>query len=259
MRASRREFLRRIAPSTAAALAMFAIMLVASARLRDLLAFSFAYAPPLDALADQLRALPVSFSLWFRPWALSVEHPEPEGTLLLALGIVMLALMAGAGVWSLRRRRLLALALLWPLVMLLPSHSLIARCDLVVEKPLYGAWIGPSLGLGMLLAIGMRASQALPLRALAALVITVFLGTAHWRAWVWADPAALWREATDTAPQSMRAWSNRAVTALRAHHVADARFALKRMQTLDSSGERLYDIELTLNLIAPHDKEVSSQ
>lgn len=254
----RRRLIWRVAPSAVATLVILGVALAASTRLREVLAFSFDYASPLASLADQLRALPISFSLWFRPWALSVEHPNPEGAALLVLGGVMAAAMFAAGIWNLRRRPLLSLALLWPLVMLLPSHSLIARCDLVVEKPLYGAWIGPSLGLGALLAVGLRASQALPLRAAMALTLALFLGLTHWRAWVWADPAALWREASEAAPQSTRTWNNRAVTALAVHNIEDARFALARLRSLDPSSPRLDDIELTLNLIA-RDEEVPRQ
>ena len=149
---------------------------------------------------------------------------------------------------ALRRRWPLAtLALLWPLAMLAPTHTLIARLDWIVEKPLYPAWIGPALALGAVLAAWLRR----PGRAVPGLVLlAVLTATCAWRAATWADPPALWREATERAPLSPRAWHNRALAESAAGRDAEARRSVETALALDADAPRTQALALAISLAA---------
>jgi len=156
--------------------------------------------------------------------------------------MILLALRARSA------RPLATLALLWPLVALLPSHSVIARLDPIVEKPLYTAWIGPSLALGALAGAALR--SPLRARAAAALVCLVLLvAGASWRASLWADPYALWSEATRRAPNSSRAWVNRAVAALQAGDVDGAARWIAQARAIDPHAPNINKAAFALRLM----------
>ncbi|MBK6453641.1 MAG: hypothetical protein IPF84_14485 [Proteobacteria bacterium] len=122
-----REILRRVAPATATAFLLTAVAIVTSSRLRELLAYSLALSSPGDALATNAAALPISLTLWWRPWALSVEQPHVFTTADTISGaILLLAMVLGAATALRARAPAVVLALLWPIVALLPTHSVFA-------------------------------------------------------------------------------------------------------------------------------------
>lgn len=245
------ERLRRVAPSAMLALALLAAALAGSARLREILDFSFALSSPIESLATHAAALPVSLSLWLRPWALSVEHAASATSLAVIAGAAVLSAMIALG-WRCRHSLpLVTLGLIWPLVVLLPTHSLIARLDPIVEKSLYPSWIGPSLALGGALAwlvpaLGRRVALT------GALGILCCLGMlSAWRAQLWADPLALWREATANAPLSARAWSNRALVELDSGQHRSASIAVARALALDPHAIKTRDLALAISFTSP--------
>jgi len=191
-----------------------AVAIATSTRLREILAFSLALSSPGDALATNAAALPVSLTLWWRPWALSVEQPQVFTTADTIVGaILLLAMVLGAAAAWRARAPMVTLALLWPIVALLPTHSVFARLDPITEKALYPAWIGPSIALGAAFAYAPALWPRV--RPVLATALLLLLGAlCWWRASVWADPAALWREASVRTPDSARAWSNRALAEL---------------------------------------------
>ncbi|MBL8700318.1 MAG: glycosyltransferase family 39 protein [Alphaproteobacteria bacterium] len=243
-----RTALRRATPSIILAGLGGAAMLFASPRLRELLQFSFALATPDAALAAHLAAVPATLSLWVRPWSLAIEHPAPTGALATIAGAAVVAAMIALAVQQRRARPLLALALLWPLVLLLPTHSVIARLDVIVEKPLYAAWIGPCLALGALAAAITRAPGRLR-AGLAAAAMLALAALSAWRAEVWAEPVAVWREAATRNPGSARAWINRAVAELEAGDVAAARRWIAVARGLDPGAAKIADAEFALSLM----------
>lgn len=252
-----REALRRVAPAAVTAALLAAVAVCTSSRLREILAFSFALSSPSEALATNAAALPISLSLWWRPFALSVEHPHHFSTTAIVAGsAVLLALVLGAAACVRARARLGTLALLWPVVALLPTHSVIARLDPVTEKSLYPAWIGPSIALG---AIGAYACTKLPrphIRRLLAVGLVAMLGAlCAWRASIWANPAALWREATLRVPDSTRAWSNRALAELQSGQSAQAWQSLARAEELAPRDERVHDVALAISLALPSEED----
>jgi tetratricopeptide (TPR) repeat protein len=179
------------------------VLLALSPRYQALAAYSLDLRGPLESLLVNLAAVPIMVSLWLRPGALSVDHaPPPAEVLLAAAGAALVAAAIVIALLARRRAPLAALAILWTLVALAPTSSVLAKADVITEKPLYLAWIGPSLAIGAL-ARGRVAPAVLAL----ALVLAAGVAAAG-RVAVWKDPVALWAGAVEQAPRSARAWNN---------------------------------------------------
>lgn len=234
---------RRTAPYAVVAALLCLAFILWLPRYNELLAFSLALRSPLAAALHNVATLPANLSLWFTPWALSVEHASPSHWLWTAVG----ALLVIGVLFSLRLRTsypLLTLALLWPLAALAPTHSLIARLDDVSEGPLYLAWVGPSV------AIGTWMSRYAASRFARGLVFTGLFGMAllcTWRVHVWSDPVLLWREAVTAGPMSPRAWTNLGMAHMTAGEPAAARASLRTALELDPGNPRVL---LNLEILA---------
>lgn len=241
---------RRTAPYLICAAAVAVLSLAFVPRYLQLLEFSFALRSPLESLTHNLAALPASLSLGLRPWALSVEHVAPTDTASMVIGALVLSAMIGAGMWFRVRRPLIALALLWPIVALLPTHSLIAKLDPITEGPLYLALIGPAIAFGGYASHWLRDASARIARPVLTTAALTAVGLCAWRTVVWGDPVALWEEATVRAPVSSRAWTNLGMAHFAAGHHARARQAFATALDLDPSNVR---VMLNLEAIAALD------
>jgi hypothetical protein len=247
--------LKRLAPFLFAGFVLASVVL-ALPRMKELIDFSFALRSPLESLAWNAIAVPETLSLWFRPWALSIEHPVPEWNTLRA--VVGGALLLGLGVLALLYRRRfphLALAILFPLVALLPTHSIIAKLDPVTEKPLYLAWLAVALLAG---ALAKRAGQN-PV-AIAAFSVALVSGAifSAQRVEIWQNPVKLWTEAVSTAPQSARAWNNLGVARLEAGNLAGAEAALTQALVLDPRNLDAFETRLTIRLLQETNKPLQA-
>ena len=194
---------RRALPVWAGALAAAAVILAMPTH-REMIDFSLDARGPLDALRGNVVAIPSMLRFLIMPWDLSIDpaQPRPWGwgdwpVLLSLAGLTATALLA----LLLRRRRpLVAFALGWTLLCLLPSNSFLWRGDPVGLRPLYLAALGPALLLALPLArrrIGLFLGGALVI-ALAVMAVQ--------RNRLYADPAALWLDAIDEAPGKARPW-----------------------------------------------------
>ena len=132
---------------------------------------------------------------------------------------------------------------------LLPTNSILAKADLVTEKPLYLAWVGPAIALGATVPAFVRftanrATRRVLLGA-AGLVLCAAVGASIWRASLWRDPVALWTDAVAKAPHKSRCWNNLGMANLAVHREADAIAAFQRAVLLDPANEHA-----SLNLVA---------
>ena len=222
--------LQAITPYLLAALAMvpYGISLT---RYRELLAYSLHLRTPIESLIQNLTALPLTASLLLRPWDLAVEHPLPiTSDWVQTLSAATLVACIAAALVVRRRWPRLTLGLLWPLIALLPTHSFIAKVDVISETPLYLAWVGPAIALGVGLSSGSTSFRAERLRYYCVLLgVVVASALCGWRATVWSDPVYLWREAVRSAPQSNRAWNNLGMA-----HLADDNVELARASFLEA-------------------------
>ena len=219
-----RGALRRSWPAWAAAAAALALV-AASPRYRGLLAFSLGLRAPLDNLPSQVVALGYLLSRLVLVHRLTIDPalPAPSAwTPALALGGLLAVAAAALGVAALgaragRRRALppgtavAGFTLAWLVLHLLPTNSLVARADVVSERQLYLASLGPFL----LLALGLDALWTrLPRRAAAVVpaaagVLIGLLATAtHLRNRDYHTEAALWAAAVRVTPTNARAFNN---------------------------------------------------
>jgi protein O-mannosyl-transferase len=196
-----------------------------------------------ESLLANARAIPQMLSLWVRPWALSVDHEFDQRLHLGAsiVGLTFLLTAAGVVLALHRRRPMLALAIAWPLIALLPTNSILDKPDLVTEKPLYLAWVGVSIALGAavpaLLSIITSRMARRALLGAAGLLLCALVAASAWRVSVWRDPVALWTDAIAKAPHKSRCWNNLGMAYLAAHRQLDAVSAFERAVFLDPANK----------------------
>ena len=237
----RNVLLRRTAPYGIAGGIMLAVFIAAVPRYSQLLEFSFALRSPLHSLLQNLGALPISLSLLVRPWALSVEHAAELASLEILAGAAMLAVMLAVAIGSRRRHPWLTFGLIWPLIAMLPTHSLIARLDPIAEGPLYLAAIGPVIAASRYAARWLRDSHRTATVVLGTVLLGGLLGGSvlcMWRTSVWGNQVQLWQEATVSAPHSARAWTNLGMAYTTANDAVAARAAYLHALQLDPANVR---------------------
>jgi hypothetical protein len=232
-RAERRSGVVRDIAVTSIVASIVAAVLLGADGYRTLLGHATTDRSLGDNVLANARAIPQMLSLWVRPWALSVDHAFDRRLHVGAsiAGLLFLLGAAAAAVALRGRRPMLALAIAWPLIALLPTNSVLAKPDLVTEKPLYLAWVGPSLALGAALT-----TRRLVL-GVAALVLCAFVGASLWRASLWRDPVALWSDAVAKAPHKSRCWNNLGMANLAAQREREAVAAFERAVFLDPTNQ----------------------
>jgi protein O-mannosyl-transferase len=221
-------------------------------RFRELATWSFDARGPFENLWLNTRAVPEMVSLWARPWALSIDHaPVAHGSWIGAL--ILLALVVTA-IASARLAPSLAFAILWVLVVLAPTNSFFPKADLVTEKPLYLAWLGPSA------VFGIAASRWLPVapaywrrRVALGLLFGVFGALCVQRTAVWSDPERLWSDAVAKSPDSSRAWNNLGMARLEHDRLPAARDAFRQAIRLDPVNARAQVNLHHLEILCGHD------
>lgn len=245
-RVSIRECLLRAAPYAICAISTAILLVACVPRYRQLLAFSLEYRSPLESLLHNLAALPATLSLGFRPWALSIEHVASAGALQIALGATALCVMLLLATRLSARQPLVTLALLWPIVALLPTHSFIAKLDSVTEGPLYLAFVGPAIAFGNYAANWLYHPRCTTLmRPAMAAALLVAIGLCTWRTYVWSDPVRLWQEAVVHAPASSRAWTNLGMAHFEANRYGAAQQAFRTALAIDPANTRvMFNLEM---------------
>lgn len=157
-----------------------------------------------------------------------VTRFDASGILLAAamLGVVGLALA------GLRRRPLVSFAVLWTAIWLLPTNSLLARLDLVNDRQLYGALVGPALLAALTLERLARRSPVGARVALALLVLGLAFAT-HRRNEVYRDEVAFWSDVAAKSPQNARAFNNLGIALAERCDLPGAERAWRRALELD--------------------------
>jgi hypothetical protein len=177
---------------------------------RDFLASSLATRSMMENLLAQLEGI-----RYLAGQLLNIDRMNADPALRAVPGVdsadalTMVVLVAGAGIalTNVRRFPLPAFAGLWFLLWLAPTNSLLARLDLVNDRQLYLALVGPALLLAAAirrLAIRQRAA------AVAAFVLVLALtGLAtHLRNDVYRDEVTFWRDVVSRSPHNARAFNN---------------------------------------------------
>lgn len=228
-RPSWRTLWQRLWPYAVATLVMLVVVLT-NQRYEQLMAFSLSLRTPLESLRYNLAALPMTLSLLLRPWELAVVQPAPM--LPSHVGTGLLFAWVGVALALRRRSPWATLGMLWPVIALLPSHSVVAKADAVSESGLYLCWVGPGLAVALagVKRGWMQGSAMNPARhgwppAGVSVVLLALALTCAWRTMVWSDPVRLWREAVERLPESARAWNNLGMAYIAHSAVPQARHA----------------------------------
>ena len=225
-----RQALRRALPLWLGA-GLAALVLALMARHRELLAFSVDQRGAMDSLRANVFASLEILRLWVLPWQITILPRQPViygwGDPATLIRLTAITLVPLAALLFRRRAPLVAFALLWTLVALLPSNSLIWRVDPVALKPLYLAGLGLSLLLAKAL-VHLRFGMAI------ALVLTVGVGTLSFvRAGLYRDEVALFQDAVRQTPDEPRAQLMLGLVLANAGRTDEARAALRRALALD--------------------------
>ncbi|MEO8056271.1 MAG: tetratricopeptide repeat protein, partial [Acidobacteriota bacterium] len=234
-----RDRARRLAPVFAGT-AGAALVLALLPRHRELLGFSLAVRPPLEALRGNVQAVPAMLGLWAFPWRLSIDPARPlewawtEAPTL--LGLAFLGALAAFALGARRRAPFAAFAIGWTLLALAPSNSFVWRLDPVGVRPLYLASVGPALLAAALLAFALSVWPPAFGRAALAAVLALACGlgaglaarNARYR-----SPVALWEDAVQKAPRNARAKNNLGFAYLAAGRLDDAERLLEAAREED--------------------------
>ena len=187
-----------LALAAALAVPRYRMLLDTSLALRGLSSNLLTQAQALTWLAGQLVQLDALNADPALPVIVAADAPRA------ALAGVWLVLLAAA-LWAWRRHRVAAFSVLWFLLWLAPTQSLLPRLDVANDRQLYVALIGPAFGIGCLL---MR-TCARDAVALAIPAVMLVLGTATWqRNRVYADEVHYWADVAAKAPHNARAYAN---------------------------------------------------
>ncbi|MFO1408978.1 MAG: hypothetical protein U1F06_01170 [Steroidobacteraceae bacterium] len=243
---------RGLAPLFALALLALAVACLWPAY-RRLLDTSLAIRPVGVNLMTQAHALGYLALQLLRPWGMNADPALPVTARLdLATALLGLAwlLLAAGGFAARRRHPALAFGLLWFLVWLAPTNSLLPRYDVANDRQLYLALVGPAWLLGCGLAAGGR---RLALRAPASAVAAVARGGALLlpaalaavlttatlqRNRVYADEITFWEDVAARTPGNARAANNLGMAYAYACRDADAAAQFERAVRLQPAYHR---------------------
>jgi hypothetical protein len=157
--------------------------------------------------------------------------PDP-GIMGLARTLLLVAILgAAASQW--RSRRWLAFGVLWFFLWLAPTNSVLARLDLVNERQLYLAIIGPAWLLA--LAVQRLRGQAVIVIAVLAMLLA---GATALRNRVYANEVAFWQDVAAKSPHNARAANNLGMALAGACQPLAARRAFDTAAQLDPSDPR---------------------
>lgn len=198
---------RRQLPVWLAAVAGLIVMLL-SARYRDLLSYGFTQRGMMENLLTQVNGV---YYLLARLTTLRGFNIDPglpalsAWTPALAAQAGGLAALAGLGLASLRRRPELGFGILWFFLQLAPTNSLVPRLDPANDRQLYLACWGPFLALAVAASRALTPARA---RAAAGLVLAAFAAASVARQLDYRSEIRLWEASVREAPGNARARNN---------------------------------------------------
>jgi len=200
---------RRVAPHFALLLGLV-VVVIAWPPYRALLAASLEARPLGLNLLTQVDAI---VYLIGQLGALEGMNADPGRPVVAALDAA-LALRAAAllgllvvGLVLLRRQRAAGFAIVWFFAWLLPTNSLVPRIDVVNDRQLYVAIVGPAWLLGLALAPLASRRPRLALAGLAALGVVLTMATLRHNR-VYATEISFWQDVAGKSPRNARAANN---------------------------------------------------
>jgi hypothetical protein len=166
----------------------------------------------------------------------------------LALRAAALLALLVAGLVLLRLQRPAGFAIVWFFAWLLPTNSLVPRIDVVNDRQLYAAIIGPAWLLGLALAPLASRRPRLALAGLAALGALLTLATLRHNR-VYATEISFWKDVTEKSPRNARAANNLGYAYALDCRDAEALREFRRAMRLDPTD---YRAPSNLRLLSEH-------
>jgi protein O-mannosyl-transferase len=164
-------------------------------------------------------------------------------TLDLQAGLQTAWILAAGGIalYYFKRFPLVCFCTLWWFVCLIPSNSIVPRLDIVNDRQIYMASIGPLL----LFAAGIvkvirNIKTALFIYVVAALLLVGSLVATWLRNWDYETEITLWRASIDQAPQNARAWNNLGYAYMLDKQNEKAMNAFENALKLDDTNDKAY-------------------
>jgi protein O-mannosyl-transferase len=233
-----RETLSRLAPIVGVTFVLLAIVAMLPTY-RHLLAVSLETRTVGENLLTQAHGVTYLAGQLLMPWNGNADPQLPTVTTSNAATVVLAAAWAAALLGALacvRRARTGAFAVLWFLLWLAPTNSLLPRLDPANDRQLYLALLGPAWWVAVQL---MRPALLPRLRVLAASAIVVPLCVATIeRNTVYKTEVSFWEDTAARNPSSARAANNLGMAYAMACRRDDALEAFSRAIALDGSDYR---------------------
>lgn len=246
---------KRIAIAGAAALAAACLVLFSWTGVRTLLESTFAAGGAWNRLGLQWAALTRGTCLLLvNPAAFTPDMEfAPTGAARAGFILTTCALYGGAAWLALTNARLRLFALLW-LCLVLPTHSIVPKLDVLTARP-FSTSLAPLLALAMC-AVAPWLAQAARREAAGTLLLAgVFLllfPLARYRAALYADPIALWRDAAERTVHELRPLINLGTVLARQGQLGAAERAFERALERDPTSLdtrlRLYKVRRASSL-----------
>ena len=172
------------------------------------------------------------------PWNLNIDPALPiiaEWSRPIGLKVLALVAVAATGFAALHRASWIAFGILWFLLHLLPTNSIVPRLDVANDRQLYLAGIGAYVIAGMAMqALLARLGRGLPVYCAIAAMVLVFGGATVLRNQVYGSQSALWEDAAAKSPAKPRVHNNLGWAYQQEGRLAEARRAYERALELDA-------------------------
>ena len=161
---------------------------------------------PIDYLLTQCVVIPRYLALVVLPWGFNVDHDVALQRALsapVAGGLVLLAALAGFGLYAIRRWPVTGFGIFWCFVTLSVESSLLPLSDVMMEHRMYLAMPGIALAVGSGFAWAFRRYRlpAVVVGGLAAVGLACLTAA---RNEVWRTPVSLWSAAVAGSPLKAR-------------------------------------------------------
>src|SRR5690606_26882052 len=240
-----RDNLLRVAPLLATTIAVV-VLLALTPTYSRLLQHSLSLRPLAENLGLQVEGW---FYLMTQPLLLLRTNIDPDlpAVALYSLSwCLQLAVLVIVATVALRwRRQMLGIGLLWFLLHLLPTISLLARNDIANDRQLYLALLGPAWVLAHTFVTVLSQRLLMPF---AALLLFSLGATTAVRNRDYRDEIQLWQATAQRSPNKARVWSNLGYVYQLAGLRAQASGAYQRALRLDPALERA---RINLQLLDP--------
>ncbi len=213
-----------------------------------LLVFSLNLRPVSDNLLTQAHAL-----LYLAGQLLRIDHINIDPQLAvvtqpdvftLVLSGVWVALIAGS-LWRLRKPSVGAFALLWFVICLLPTNTLLPRLDIANDRQLYLALAGPAWWLA-LATVQLHSIRPRVVYATLSVILVALACSTYQRNETYATEISFWQVAATQNPRSARAANNLGMAYAIACQTESAIYEFERAIALDPQG---YQARINLKLL----------